>query len=179
MLVVLIICLLGGGGNWSAFMPLSPPCGHSWSCWTVFCLIELKFVSLLLGISRGLWGERTTWTRWRASMLHTQLLANLKTSASTFTHTNTQREGEGFTPTHSSPDGLAVLQVKICLSSMFCFCFVWSRCSNVFSFILCLLTVVNNLTWHPFAKTHKTKWRTVLYFQPFSTHYCKISHYHT
>lgn len=157
---------------------LSPSCGHNVSCWQIFCLIELKLVSLLLGVSRGLWGERTTWTRWRASMLHTQLLTYLKTSASTFTHTHNLRVRASLP--HTLPWWFSCAASKIMwLSSMFSFCFVGSRCCNVFSFILCLLTVVNNLTWHPFAKTHKTKWRTVLYFQLFSTHYCKISHYHT
>lgn len=38
--------------------------------WLFVCCRTLKFLSLLSGISRGLWGERTTWARWRASMLH-------------------------------------------------------------------------------------------------------------
>lgn len=33
----------------------------------------LKLFSLPSGVSRGLWGERTTWTRWRASMSHKKI----------------------------------------------------------------------------------------------------------
>lgn len=108
---------------------LSPPCGHKMNCSKVFCSVEFKFVSLFLGVSRGLWGERTTWTRWRASMFHTQSPMHLKTSSfHLYTHTQTHTcmhikpEGEGFTPTQT-PGGLAVLEVKLWGS-----CFIFSFC---------------------------------------------------
>lgn len=62
-------------------------------CWGVFLSGLQRSVKAALsvssGLSRGLWGERTTWTRWRASMSHTKSTGLPNTPAWTLTRAPT------------------------------------------------------------------------------------------